>query len=215
MESCLKRRLQKSINNYGDYMSEKTNSFTQKHAELWKFIKFSFAGVSSFVVQYIVDIFFHFIVFKSLAGQTVDNGVFRFLGIDSQMDAAYAYFIAAAVGYAVSFIMNRKVTFDADSGLTSSVVMYIIMVIATVFIAAWMKGFFTDFAVNHIASATDESGKITGLADWIIFVLVTTIPFLWTYPLQRFVIHRKSNKSEDANETAVEETAEEVTSEID
>ena len=179
-------------------MEGKMKTFTENHAELWKFIKFSFAGVSSFVVQYIVDIFFHFVVFKSLAGQTVDNEIFRFLGIDSQMDAAYAYFIAAAVGYAVSFVMNRKVTFDADSGLTSSVVMYIIMVVATVFIAAWMKGFFTDFAVNHFAWAVSEKGEITGLADGIIFILVTTIPFLWTYPLQRFVIHRhKSDKTEN------------------
>ncbi|MBE6836290.1 MAG: hypothetical protein E7515_08625 [Ruminococcaceae bacterium] len=181
-------------------MKDKFKAFAEKHGELWKFIKFSFAGVSSFIVQYIVDIFFHFVVFKSLAGQTVDNEIFRFLGIDSQMDAAYAYFIAAAVGYVVSFIMNRKVTFDADSGLTSSVIMYIIMVVATVFIAAWMKGFFTDFAVNKIPSATDDAGKITGLADAVIFILVTTIPFLWTYPLQRFVIHRKSNKKEEAAE---------------
>ncbi len=177
--------------------------WTEKHAEFWKFIKFSFAGVSSFIVQYIVDIFFHFVVFRSLAGHTVDNAVFRFLGIDSQMDAAYAYFIAAAVGYAVSFIMNRKVTFDADSGLTSSLIMYIVMVVATVFIAAWMKAFFTDFAVNHFASL---NGKTNALADAIIFILVTTIPFLWTYPLQRFVIHRKSNKKEESEEK--EEAAE-------
>ena len=194
-------------------MKEKNgNSFIEKHGELWKFIKFSFAGVSSFVVQYIVDIFFHFIVFKSLAGQTVDNEIFRFLGIDSQMDAAYAYFIAAAVGYTVSFIMNRKVTFDADSGLTSSVVMYIIMVVATVFIAAWMKGFFVDFAVNNISWAVNEDGTITGLADWIVFVLVTTIPFLWTYPLQRFVIHRKSGKKEETAKDVTEEASEETVS---
>ena len=185
----------------------KTNAFknwTEKHSEFWKFIKFSFAGVSSFIVQYIVDIFFLFVVFKGLAGQTVDNGVFKFLGIDSQMDAAYAYLIAAAVGYTVSFIMNRKVTFGADSGLTSSVVMYIIMVVVTVFVAAWMKGFFTDFAVNHIAAAVNEEGKITGLADGIIFILVTTIPFLWTYPLQRFVIHRNSGEKKAKEETAEE-----------
>ncbi len=176
-------------------MKEKFKQFTEKHEEIWKFIKFSFAGVSSFIVQYIVDVLFHFVVFKGLAGQTVDNEVFRFLGIDSQMDAAYAYFIAAAVGYTVSFIMNRKVTFDADSGLTSSVVMYIVMVVATVFIAAWMKGFFINFAVNHFAWAVNEKGEITGLADAIVFILVTTIPFFWTYPLQWFVIHRK--KKED------------------
>ena len=97
--------------NMSDTKTNAFKSWTEKHNEFWKFIKFSFAGVSSFIVQYIVDIFFHFVVFKGLAGQTVDNGVFKSLGIDSQMDAAYAYLIAAAVGYTVSFIMNRKVGF--------------------------------------------------------------------------------------------------------
>jgi putative flippase GtrA len=187
-------------------MKEKNgNSFIEKHSEIWKFIKFSFAGVSSFIVQYIVDLLFHFVIFKGLAGQTIDNPVFKFLGIDSQMDAAYAYLIAAAVGYLVSFIMNRKVTFDADSGLTSSVIMYIIMVVATIFIAAWMKGFFTDYAVTHFAWAVNDDGSVTKVADGIIFLLVTTIPFFWTYPLQRFVIHRKSGKK-DAVEEASETT---------
>ena len=165
-----------------------SNDFAKKHAELWKFIKFCFAGVASFGVQYIVDVFFHYVVFRGLQGQTVDNAVFRFLGIDSQMDAAYAYFIAAAVGYTISFILNRKVTFGSDSGLTSSFIMYVIMVVATVFIAAWMKGAFTAFAAAR--------GYENKIIDAVIFVLVTTIPFAWTYPLQRFVIMKKADNEE-------------------
>lgn len=166
-------------------MKEKNNGFKEQHEELWKFVKFCIAGVLSFGVQYLVDLLFHYVVFKGLHGQTVDNSVFRFLGIDSQMDAAYAYFIAAAVGYIVSFILNRKVTFDSNNGLTSSFIMYVVMVVATVFIAAWMKGAFSALAAGW--------GYENKIADFIIFVLVTTIPFLWTYPLQRFVIMKKKD----------------------
>ncbi|MBR2134370.1 MAG: GtrA family protein [Eubacterium sp.] len=169
-------------------MEEKKNGFIKQHEELWKFVKFCFAGVVSFGIQYLVDIFFHYVVFKGLQGQTVDNSVFRFLGIDSQMDAAYAYFIAAAVGYTISFILNRKVTFDSNSGLTTSFIMYIVMVVATVFIAAWMKGAFTALVASW--------GYENKISDLIIFVLVTTIPFLWTYPLQRFVIMKKKTPEE-------------------
>jgi hypothetical protein len=76
----------------------KFKTFTEEHEELWKFVKFCFAGVFSFGIQYIVDVFFHYVVFKGLQGQRVENDVLSFLGIYSHMDAAYAYFIAAAVG---------------------------------------------------------------------------------------------------------------------
>lgn len=167
----------------------KIKEFTDKHAEIWKFIKFTFAGTSSSIVQYAVDVLFHYVVFAGLKGQTVDNAVFRFLGIDSQMDAAYAYFVAATVGYAVAFIMNRKVTFQANNGLTAGIIIYIVMVVATIFITAWMKAKFFGLAV--------ASGHDNAFVDFLIDLAVIIIPFVWTYPLQRFVIHKKTDKAEE------------------
>ena len=179
----------------------KFKEFTEKHAEIWKFIKFTFAGTSSSIVQYAVDVLIHYVVFAGLKGQTVDNAVFRFLGIDSQMDAAYAYFVAATVGYAVAFIMNRKVTFQANNGLTAGIVIYIIMVVATIFITAWMKGVFFGFAV--------EKGYDNAFVDFLIDLAVIIIPFVWTYPLQRFVIHKKSVPADEATEEAKTEVVSE------
>ena len=177
----------------------KENSFAQKHGELWKFIKFTFAGVSSFVVQYLVDLLFHYVVFAGLRGQTVDNAVFRFLEIDSQMDAAYAYLIAATVGYIVAYLLNRKVTFNASGHLTRSIVIYVVMVVATIFITAWMKGFLVNIAVAN--GKVNADGTIPWIWDTLIFIFTVTIPFVWTYPLQRFVINPPAKKTaEDAAE---------------
>ncbi len=174
-------------------MANEAQKFTEKHGELWKFIKFSFAGVSSFVVQYLFDLLFHFVIFKGLQGRTIDSALFRFLGIDSQMDAALAYLIAATIGYAVSYMMNRKVTFNSSANLARSIILYIVMVVATIFITAWLKGWLVQMAVDK--GFVNEDGTITWLADTIIFIVTVTLPFVWTYPLQRFVINPPQKKA--------------------
>lgn len=174
-------------------MKEKFKQFTEKHAEIWKFIKFTFAGTSSSIVQYGVDVLFHFVIFRSLSGRVIDSEVLHFLGIADEMDAALAYFVAATVGYAIAFVMNRKVTFEANNGLTAGIIIYIVMVVATIFITAWMKGIFTSFAKEH--------EFYNGFIDFVIDLAIIIIPFIWTYPLQRFVIHRKTpDKAAEAKE---------------
>ena len=176
-------------------MANEKQKFTEKHGEIWKFIKFTFAGVSSFVVQYLVDLLFHFVIFKGLQGRVIDSAVFRFLGIDSQMDAALAYLIAATVGYAVAYMMNRKVTFDSSANLARSIILYVVMVVVTIFVTAWLKGWLVNMAVNK--GYVNEDGTITWLADTIIFVVTVTLPFVWTYPLQRFVINPPKKKAKE------------------
>lgn len=175
-------------------MANEKQKFTEKHDEIWKFIKFTIAGVSSFVVQYLFDLLFHFVIFKGLQGRTIDNAVFRFLGIDSQMDAALAYLVAATIGYFVAYLLNRKVTFNASGHLTRSVILYIVMVVVTIFVTAWLKGWLVNIAVSK--GFVNGDGTVTWLADTIIFVVTVTLPFLWTYPLQRFVINPPQKKTE-------------------
>ena len=173
-------------------MKEKWKAFIEKHKEIWKFIKFAFTGVSTSVLQLLVDLFCLYVVFASMEDAVVENKFLLWLGIGDQMAAAYSYFIAAVVGYAAAFIMNRKMTFKADSNPVLSMILYIIMVIFTILVTTWMKPFLRGL----IADAGYESAWIDLLLD----VVVMTIPTAWTYPLQRFVIHRK--KKTPANDEA-------------
>ena len=47
-------------------MKEKFLRFTQKHSEIWKFIKFTFTGASTSVLELAVFMFLQYSVLKSL-----------------------------------------------------------------------------------------------------------------------------------------------------
>lgn len=160
------------------------------HAELWKFIKFMFAGASSSIVELIVNMLCVSLIFVNLTG--VPSGflgeIFELLKLDN-MGVFYSYMISTTVGYTIAFIINRKVTFKADSNKALSITLYIIMVIFTIFANAFIGVYLTKF-FNSFWS----SGAIV-IRDALIKCIGMAIPFVWTYPLNRFVIQRRSKAS--------------------
>ena len=167
------------------------NSFIQKHQELWKFIKFTFTGLSTTLLYYAVYYLLYYVVFKSLNNVPVsDNAVLSFLGIQYKGDM-YEFFIASLISYIASYIMNRKMTFKADSNILLSTILYVIMVLVTVAFSTW----FGAFMMSWVRSNDHENFFVVTLVNLVVIL----VPFLWTYPLQRFVIHRK--KKDLAQET--------------
>ena len=161
-------------------MKEKWVAFTEKHAEIWKFIKFTFTGASTSVLELAVFAFLQYVVFKSMNTTPVtDNAVLHFLGIQYK-GYMYSYAISAVIGYAAAYVMNRKLTFQAD---------------ANPVLSTWFGAYLGTIVTNHHW----DSVFITLLTK----LLVMTVPTLWTYPLNRFVIHRKKKaKAEPLPERA-------------
>lgn len=172
-----------------DNIKGKLKTFVDKHAEIWKFIKFTFTGASTSILEMAVYALLLYIVFKNLNTVPVtDNAVLSFLGIEYK-GYMYSYFISAVIGYTASYIMNRKLTFKADSNIILSTILYIIMVVFTIAFNTWFGSFLSTLIKNR------------GLDNFFIVMLtklvVMTLPTLWTYPLQRFVIHRKKKVTEE------------------
>ncbi len=164
-------------------MKEKLNAFTKKHAELWKFVKFTFTGASTSVLELGVFMFLQYVVFKSLNVTPVtDNAVLNFLGIEYK-GYLYSYAVSAIIGYAAAYIMNRKLTFKADANPVFSTVVYAIMVACTIAFNTWFGAFLGTLIKNN--------GWDNALVQALTKLVVMTVPTLWTYPLNRFVIHRK------------------------
>lgn len=171
-------------------MKEKLKAFTEKHAEIWKFVKFTFTGVSTSVLELGVFMFLQYVVFRSMNETPVtDNPVLSFLGIE-YMGYMYSYFISATIGYAAAYIMNRKLTFKADANPVLSTVLYIIMVVCTIAFNTWFGAFLGTLITN--------SGYNNAFVEMLTKIVVMTVPTLWTYPLNRFVIHRKKKAPADA-----------------
>ncbi|MGN0523143.1 MAG: GtrA family protein [Eubacterium sp.] len=169
-------------------MKEKIIKFTQKHGEIWKFIKFSFTGASTSVLELGVFMFLQYFIFKSLNQVPVtDNAVLDFLGIEYK-GYMYSYAISATIGYAAAYIMNRKLTFKADANPVLSTILYVIMVVFTITFNTWFGAFLGTWVKNN--------GWDNVVVEMITKVVVMTVPTIWTYPLNRFVIHRKKKTHE-------------------
>ena len=170
---------------------DKLKKLTEKHAELWKFIKFTFTGASTSVLELGVFMFLQYVVFKSLNEVPVtDSPILSFLGI-SYKGYLYSYLISATIGYAAAYVMNRKLTFKADANPVLSTVLYTIMVVATIIFNTWFGSFLGTYAKMH--------GFDGVVADMIMKIIVMTIPTIWTYPLNRFIIHRQKSENKKSS----------------
>lgn len=166
----------------------KYKSFTQKHSEIFKFIKFSLAGFSSTIVELIIFYILQYSVFKAIIDAPLpSNPVLEFLGLNEGKGYLYAYLISTAIGYAIAFVLNRKITFHADANPVRSVILYILMVIFTIFVTAWLG--------TKLSVWFSQQGWQT-IGDIVIKPIVATAATLWTYPINRFVIHRKKKTEE-------------------
>ena len=168
-------------------MKEKAKAFVEKHSEIWKFIKFTFTGASTSILEMAVYAVLQYGVFRSLQGVPVENSpVLEFLGIEYK-GYLYSYLISAIIGYAAAFLMNRKLTFKADANPVVSSILYAIMVICTITFNTWFGAFRGTIVTNN--------GWSNFWVDMLLKLVVMTLPTVWTYPLSRFVIHRKKKDS--------------------
>ena len=158
------------------------SNFTEKHAELWKFIKFSLVGASSTLVEMGVFYLLQYVVFKSILHDPLpENAVLNLLKLTQGKGYLYAYIISTTIGYAIAFVLNRKTTFKADSNVALSTTLYVLMVVFTIFATAYLGTQFQLIMANHGYQA---------LGDAIGKPLAAGIATVCTYPLNRFVIHR-------------------------
>lgn len=161
--------------------------WTEKHAEIWKFIKFCIAGGGSSAIELVVHMVLLNTVFAAMTVEEISNPTLNMIGINSK-GYLYTYLISTTVGYAIAFIINRKVTFKADANPALSMMLYFIMVVFTIFANGWIGSVMTTFAVSR--------GLEGNIWDLIFKVIGMIIPTLWTYPCNRFIIHRKKKATE-------------------
>lgn len=179
-----------------EQMKKKFLKFVEKHAEIWKFIKFTFTGASTSILEMGVFAFLQYVIFKSLNQTPVtDNAVLAFLGIEYK-GYLYSYAISAIIGYAAAYVMNRKLTFKADANPVLSTIIYAVMVACTIAFNTWFGAFLGTWIKNN--------GWDSVFIEMVTKLVVMTVPTLWTYPMNRFVIHRKKKPQGEQTEAVNE-----------
>ena len=154
-----------------------------KKSELWKFLKFNICVVVTSVLDIVSYMFMLYVVFKSQCNTPLpESALLSLLGIRYK-GYLYSYAISATIGYAAAYVMNRKLTFQADNNPVFSTVVYVIMVVGTILFNTWFGA--------YLGTIIKNNGWDNAVVEMIVKVIVMTVPTLWTYPLNRFVIHRK------------------------
>lgn len=203
-------------------MKEKFKAFTEKHARLWEFVKFVFTACSTTILYYIIFWIGQATLVEPLKDVKVDSAILSFLGYDANLGLAISYLSASFLSYVASYIMNRKVTFKSNSNIALSTILFALMVIVTTAFTSWFGTFATEWAAAK--GGFWASGFMSSL---VIPTVAMLIPFVWTFPFQKYVIYRNKPveeesaeeaegteaATEEATEAATEATAEATTEE--
>ena len=156
--------------------------FKKKHKELWKFIKFNITVIVTSaldIVTYLICLYF---IFKSLNSEPLpDSALLSFLGIRYK-GYLISYLISTTAGYVAAYIMNRKLTFHSNINPAYSSTLYFILAIFNILVSSWIGGAFGTFMTAHNIS--------NPLTEIISKFIIINIPTIWTYPIERYLIHR-------------------------
>ena len=99
----------------------------------------------------------------------------------------YAYMISTAVGYAIAFVLNRKATFRADANIVVSTILYVIMVCLIIYVNG-----VTGPILSNLVGKLPFPASISEIISKFLSMMVAGV---WSYPITRFVIHRKKKEA--------------------
>jgi len=169
------------------------NRMGAKHPEIWKIIKWMIVGFIANVPELgVYMLCLH--VFRNVTNLSIFGFMANIVPENDKYGLAaviYAYMISTAVGYTVAFILNRKATFHADSNIVVSTILYVIMVCMIIYVNG-----ITGPMISNLVGRLPLSMNITEAASKFICMMVAGV---WSYPITRFVIHRKRKVKVEAD----------------
>lgn len=166
--------------------------FTPEHQSLWMFIKYALNGLIASAVEFAVYALLFFWAFSSLKEIGVNWWILNYeAGEAGGLCTMLSTVISYAIAQVVNFIIQRKSTFKADNNAAASAVMYAALSVFIWFFQIWFMGVLT-------AAFTDVMGG--GLGSMLAKCLNMTLAFAITYPINKFVIMKRSKKQVPATE---------------
>ena len=177
----------------------------EKIPELWKFLKWCMVGGFASGVELIVYYVLRFSVFNEiwLAALNVSGGLYTALSaiqLTEGRGALYTYFISITVGYAIAFVLNRKLAFKANNNVVFGITIYIINILVIIATGSLFGAWFNSFLYARELL-------------WLTFAvkpLQMLIPMAWSYPVNRFIVFRQKKEEPDDTNNTKPDTAEDT-----
>lgn len=171
-------------------LSAKFKQFIATHAGIWQFIKFSLMSSIAAVVEITSFLLLNSLILKSLNTQAVDWFVFHYNpNTTGGMGTMVAFLISTTLAQIVAFIANRKKTFNANNNLAFSVTVYSIMMVMIILVQTWSGPIIVEWMDGFI-----HNSDISGLLSKLLWMFIS---FLIIFPMSKYVIMRKVDKTEE------------------
>lgn len=153
----------------------------KKHSKLWTFAKSQITGTVVSGFEIMIHMMLIDIVFRKYIDIGIYNPVLSFLGIKS-VGYFWSFLISTAASYVIGFFYGRKFVFVSDANAKASMIKFAMLAIMNIFLCAWIGTAIQMFA---------KSIGFTGLMEDVIVKIITmNIPVIWSYPLNKYFVHR-------------------------
>lgn len=173
-------------------MFAKIKTYLNEHEDIFQLIKFAIFSFVAFLVEYIS--FTILVLCLRNTNQSISWWIFNYNTETGGLGALISFLISNVLAQVVSFIINRKKTFNANNNVIFSASMYAIMVCGIIIMNTWMGAALTKALNNVIANVTvcQYIGKLIG----------SFTAFVITFVMNKFVIMRR--KEEPTKEVVAE-----------
>ena len=179
---------------------EEKQKFTEKYRGVWQFIKFSLVASLAGITETV-----SFLILSSLLGNRLtddfDFFVFHYTNANSLNRGLFIAFLASAIlAEIVSFLINRKATFDANNNFLASALMYAALVVIVISLKTWI--------VTVLAAWVATWTENTLLIEWIPKIISMLVAVAIIFPMNKFVIMRHKESSAENEKAEEAETSE-------
>ncbi len=195
----MKEKLSEFIAN--NELLSKIRDFLNAHKNITQLVKFTFLSCIAAIVE-VVSLNILLAALKGYSDTPVNWFIFNYGPAEKGLCGFVAFIVSTVLAQIVSFVVNRKKTFNANNNLVFSIVAYIIMEVVVIGLQIWSGPLLTGVIVNAGLKNTDLAANISKFA-WMF------MSFVVVFVMDKFVIMRNTDKKGKAVSDA-EEAIEEV-----
>ena len=179
-------------------MKEKFKKFIAEHQNIWQLIKFTLISSIAGIIEITSYLLLNSFILKDLNSRPFHWWIFHYQGGSSGgQGTMIAFLVSTTLAQIVSFITNRKKTFNANNNLAFSIIAYTIMVITVIRLQTYTG----PLLVTQISKIINNP-DISGLLGKFIWMFLT---FIIVFVMSKFVIMRRVEpKAKEKKEEAAE-----------
>lgn len=159
---------------------------TEDHQTLWQFIKFFlFSQLAGFVE--LVSFAVLNKVLPPKMPESFDFFVFHYTTEKNLCKGAFiAFLVSAILAEIVSFLINRKATFNANNNVVKSAIEYAVMIVFVICMKTWV--------VTVLTPVVEGFTSMALLIEWIPKLASMALAFAIIFPMNKFVIMKHTDK---------------------